>query len=345
MRKTKGAGTPAKENPAPEEVANMDNVATLPTNVVIPEAYKAFQPEIGRLFKYEKIYKNTNNGFAVEFRNQIVALHQGGYRQAEIAEALHCSLGVVNKWIKRYVGGDLLGDKSRAPLHREEKNTQFHQYLVAEILKKYPFYGSRRVAREIEKEFGIQVSHVTVAQMMQEIAPKKEVVIPDQIEINEVDAIWHMDMTQMRIARGRKQYIFAIIDACTRRILAIKNYDHAVAVSAVDCLKLALKHNGGKKPRMLYTDNGRMFVSNIFQTFLREQVIFHHKTDKGSPWQNGKVERLFGTLFREWIAYRRYMVSKSLLVSLEEFRHWFNNEREIQKLEYKTPIQIMREKN
>jgi hypothetical protein len=53
---------------------------------------------------------------------------------------------------------------------------------------------------------------------------------------------------------------------------------------------------------------------------------------------------LFKTLFDEWIAYNRYGNEKSLKESLEKFRNWFNNEREIQKLGYKTPAQIMKEK-
>jgi transposase InsO family protein len=122
--------------------------------------------------------------------------------------------------------------------------------------------------------------------------------------------------------------------------MAVKSYDHATASSAVDCLCTALDNNGGKKPRVLYTDNGRMFIATTFEDFLKQKIIFHHRTDKGSPWQNGKVERLFGTLFREWIAYRRYMIPESLSESLEEFRQWFNNEREIQKLGYRTPMQI-----
>jgi transposase InsO family protein len=96
---------------------------------------------------------------------------------------------------------------------------------------------------------------------------------------------------------------------------------------------------------MLYTDNGGQFVSKIFEDCLKVRTIFHHKVDKGCPWQNGKVERLFKTLFDEWIAYHNYMTPKSLSDSLEEFRNWFNNEREIQKLGYKTPMQIMKEKS
>jgi hypothetical protein len=36
------------------------------------------------------------------------------------------------------------------------------------------------------------------------------------------------------------------------------------------------------------------------------------------------------------------MKTESLRENLEEFQYWFNNEREIQKLEYKTPMQIMK---
>ena len=53
--------------------------------------------------------------------------------------------------------------------------------------------------------------------MMKDIAPKKEPVVAEKIEIAEPDAIWHMDMTPKRIASGKQQYIFGVIDAATRR--------------------------------------------------------------------------------------------------------------------------------
>jgi len=315
-------------------------IATLPTTTYNPAGINVFPAPVVDLFRYENIYKNTNGDFAVEYRKQIIELRDQGLKLNEIAERLNCSVSVVKKWLRRNREGDLISDISRAPLHRYVKNTQYNQYLVGEILNEFPFYGCRRIAHEIEKRYGEMISYRTVIKIMKDIAPKKEVIIPERIEVDEVDAIWHMDMTQMRIAKGRKQFIFAIIDACSRRVLAVKSYNNATSSSAVDCLYTALDNNSGKKPRMLYTDNGRMFVSKTFEDFLKQRIIFHHKVDKGSPWQNGKVERLFGTLFREWIAYRRYMIPESLSESLEEFRQWFNNEREIQKLGYKTPMQI-----
>ena len=112
-----------------------------------------------------------------------------------------------------------------SPAHHftaKSKNTQFHQSMVKEILEKFPFYGSRRIAHTIEKEIGVTVSHVTVSQMMKDIQEKKEPVVAEKIEIAELDAIWHMDMTPKKIAGGKQQYIFGVIDAATRRVLASK---------------------------------------------------------------------------------------------------------------------------
>jgi transposase InsO family protein len=322
-------------------------VTTTANPFVMPRVGAEFiglQNPIDSLFSYNAIYHNTNNGFAVEFRKQMIGLHTQGLKLQEIADKLNCSVSVVKKWLRRYREGDIIADKSRAPIHREVKNTQFNQHMVKEILEQFPFYGSRRIAHTIEKEIGVKVSHVTVSQMMKDIQEKKEPVVAEVIEIDEPDKIWHMDMTPVRLQGGKTQYIFAIIDACTRRVMAIKNYSGCTAVEVIDCLYAAIINNGGKKPRILYTDNGGQFVAKTFENVLKVQTIFHHKTDKGCPWQNGKIERLFKTLFDEWIAYNRYGNEKSLKESLDKFREWFNNEREIQKLGYKTPAQIMKEK-
>ena len=55
--------------------------------------------------------------------------------------------------------------------------------MVKEILEKFPFYGSRRIAHTIEKEIGVTVSHVTVSQMMKDIQEKKKPVVAEKIEI------------------------------------------------------------------------------------------------------------------------------------------------------------------
>jgi putative transposase len=172
--------------------------------------------------------------------------------------------------------------------------------------------------------------------MLSEVEPD---LVPDEIEIPKPDMIWHMDMTRMRIFKGKKQYIFGVVDACSRQVHYIMNYSRMTSKQSIDCLEWALK-KADTVPTELWVDNGRMFTSKAFKKYCAKRGIKLHYTDKGSPWQNGKIEAHFKILKGEWIKYRRYRTVESLNNSLKEYRRWFNGVREIQKLGYATPNQI-----
>jgi putative transposase len=50
------------------------------------------------------------------------------------------------------------------------------------------------------------------------------------------------------------------------------------------------------KPKAIRTDNEAVFTSRLFKLFLTVAGIKHQRTHLHSPWQNGRIERLFGTL-------------------------------------------------
>ena len=55
----------------------------------------------------------------------------------------------------------------------------------------------------------------------------------------------------------------------------------------------------------LRTDNEAVFTSRLFCTALQILGIAHQRNDLGCPWQNGRIERLLGTLkAKSWIAER-----------------------------------------
>lgn len=298
------------------------------------------------IYTYKGLYLNSENGFAKDVRHKMVLLYETGkYTQKDIALLFNCSEWVVNKWISRYkkYGPEGLKDLSRAPHHRDIKVTGFVKEWVKDLMEEFPYMGSRRIAHMIEKRLDYKINHTSISKMMKELRPKKDKVVPQEIIINKPNVIWHMDMTQIRIYKGRKQYIFGIIDACTRQVPYVMNYSKKSSKSAIDCLEWALKKSNNK-PKELWVDNGKMFISKAFKGYVKSCGIQIHFLEKGSPWQNGKIERLFGTLKHEWIKYRRYGTPETLNNSLKEFRRWFNGEREIQKFDYKTPNKIAREK-
>jgi transposase InsO family protein len=53
------------------------------------------------------------------------------------------------------------------------------------------------------------------------------------------------------------------------------------------------------KPRILRTDNEAVFTSRTFRLGLLLLGIRHQRIDAHCPWQNGRMERFFGTLKRK----------------------------------------------
>ncbi len=294
------------------------------------------------IYSYKNIYLSSKNGMATDLRLKMIKLYESGeYNQSEIAKLFNSSRKSVNKWINRYntYGIDGIKDETRAPHNREIKVTGYVKEWVKDLMVEFPYMGSRRISHIIEKRFDYTINRTSVCQIMNELKSKKQTIICEEIIVPEPDLIWHMDMTRMRIYKGKKQYIFGVIDACTRQVHYIMNYSRMGSKQAIDCLEWALK-KADTTPKELWVDNGRMFISKTFRAYAQKRGITLHFLDKGSPWQNGKIERHFGILKNEWIKYRRYTTPESLNNSMKEYRRWFNNEREMQKLGYKTSNQI-----
>ena len=53
---------------------------TLPTTIYTPAGINGFPAPVVDLFRYENIYRNSNDGFALEFREQILALREQGLK-------------------------------------------------------------------------------------------------------------------------------------------------------------------------------------------------------------------------------------------------------------------------
>ena len=71
--------------------------------------------------------------------------------------------------------------------------------------------------------------------------------------------------------------------------------------------------------------------------------IKHQTTDIGCPWQNGRIERFFGTL-KEKINYILVNDATHLDWHLTEFRFWYNHVRTHLNLGGKTPIEVWSDK-
>jgi putative transposase len=87
-------------------------------------------------------------------------------------------------------------------------------------------------------------------------------------------------------------------------------------------------------PKIIRTDNEVVFTSRLFRFGLKFLGIKWKPIQLSSPWQNGRIERLFGTLKESLDHWKVYSMNQ-LNGDLDVFRFWYNFIRPHQHLDGK----------
>jgi hypothetical protein len=92
------------------------------------------------------------------------------------------------------------------------------------------------------------------------------------------------------------------------------------------------------RPISVRTDNEAAFTSRTFRCALFVLGIRHQRTAPCCPWQNGRVERFFGTL-KHSLDRLEVASGQALDTALGEFRFFYNHVRPHQNLASATPAE------
>ena len=157
--------------------------------------------------------------------------------------------------------------------------------------------------------------------------------LPRAVPIN---AVWAMDLTFYTDASGRQQMALGMLDHGSRLVTCLHTLVNKRTWTLLGHLCLAIGKHG--KPGRIRTDNEVIFTSWVFTTFLKLVGIRHQRIKTCAPWQNGRIERLFGTL--KPLLRQLVIPSKAALQrALEEFTLFYNHARPHQNLDGLTPAQ------
>ncbi len=148
------------------------------------------------------------------------------------------------------------------------------------------------------------------------------------------NTLWAMDMTGKGDQQGTRHSILGILDHGSRMALALLALSDHSSLTLLKWLIATMETYG--KPKVIRTDNEACFTSKRFTLALRLLGIRHQRTQPGHPWQNGRVERLFGTL-KEKLDQLEVPHFNSLQHALAEFQFWYNQIRPHQHLDGWTP--------
>lgn len=148
--------------------------------------------------------------------------------------------------------------------------------------------------------------------------------------------VWGLDLTGKTDSQGTLHMIFGLIDYGSRGLLTLAALPDKCSWTLLGHLFLAIGKYG--KPRAVRTDNEACFTSRVFRVVLSLAGIRQQRSDPGCPWQNGRIERLFGTL-KQKLDQWEVASFEALNVSLGQFRLWYNHVRPHQHLQGATPAE------
>lgn len=148
---------------------------------------------------------------------------------------------------------------------------------------------------------------------------------------------WGLDLTGKTDLSGRQRIVLGLLDHGSRACLQLSTLPDKRSLTILRELIRAFRHLG--LPRHIRVDNEACFNSRLMKTALtllgvRLQTIALH-----CPWQNGRIERFFGTL-KQHLDKIIPVDGDDLQCKLIEFRTWYNHARPHQHLLGHTPAEV-----
>lgn len=146
-----------------------------------------------------------------------------------------------------------------------------------------------------------------------------------------------MDLTGKTDNQGKQHSILGIIEHQSRACLALQGVINKSSVTLLRCLLDTIEQYD-TLPKYIRTDNEAVFTSLLFRFGFWLLRIKHQRTEICCPWQNGRVERFFGTLKEKLNQWEIHSL-EPLNHSLHLFKFWHNHIRPHQNLNGLTPAE------
>lgn len=133
-----------------------------------------------------------------------------------------------------------------------------------------------------------------------------------------------IDMLCAPTLRFDRLYAFVVLDLPSRRLLHVEVTEHPTALWLAHEIAVALPP--GNRPAFLIRDNDGAYGA-AFRRELADMGIIDRPIRPHSPWQNGHVERLIGSIRRECLDHVVVLSVSHLRRLLRDYQDYYNRDR------------------
>lgn len=297
---------------------------------------------------------------AMEFRLRCVE-HARQHGVAAAVLVFHRSRATIYRWLSRYDPTDL---RSLQPRSRRPKRTRHRQWsadqeaAVRRLRDAAPRTGKAKLRVLLARE-GLLLSESTIGRILTSLRLRNLLIEPHDVRVRQrrarrpyavrvpkdkrtptvAGALIQLDTMHLRPLPGMERRQFTAIDVVSRcAVIGVRGSATASTAAAF------LDELCSRMPvpvQAIQVDGGSEFMAE-FELACRQKRIALYVLPPRSPKLNGRVERLNGTVRREfWECYEGDLDLPSLQQALRDWETQYNAHRPHQALRYLTPNEFL----
>ena len=206
--------------------------------------------------------------------------------------------------------------------------------LIRRMSRENPLWGAPRIHGELLM-LGFEVAQSTVSKYMAR-PPKPPSQTWKTFLRNHTDAIAAIDMCVVPTLTFERLYVLLVLGHGRRQLLWFEVTRHPTAEWLARQITEAFPW--ASAPTYLLRDNDRAY-GHVFKSRVRAMGIRDRPISPGSPWQNGYVERLIGTLRHECLDHLLIFGEAHLRKVLTLYASYYNQARTHMALQKDAPLQ------
>jgi len=213
---------------------------------------------------------------------------------------------------------------------------------IVQTKRRNPSWGCPRIAQQIALAFDIQIDKDVVRRILaSHYRPEPDAGGPSWLTFigHLKDSLWSIDLFRSESATMRTHWILVVMDQYTRRIIGF-----GVQAGVVDGMALCRMFKQAIRgqqamPKYLSSDHDPLYPFSQWQANLRILEVAEIKALPYVPLSHPFVERLIGTIRREYLDRMLFWTTVDLENKLLEFQDYFNGHRTHHSLDGRTPDQ------
>jgi transposase InsO family protein len=212
-------------------------------------------------------------------------------------------------------------------------------HAIVAIKQRNPRFGCPRIAQQINKAFGVDIDKDVVRRILAaHYRPGSGNSGPSWLSFlgHSKDSLWSIDLFRFESIHFKSHWVLVVMDHYTRRIIGFGVHAGDVDGAALcRMFNTAISTQGA--PYFLSSDNDPLFRYHRWQANLRILEIQEMKTVPYVPLSHPFIERVIGTIRREFLDHVIFWNANDLERKLAGFRQYYNAHRVHTSLDGNTP--------